>query len=107
MRHTDSRITAADGTELYEQIWTADQPRAHLVIVHGLGEHSGRYQNYVDYFVSRGYTLHGADVRGHGRSGGKRGYVERFDQFVTDLDRRAAQARSDWPGTSLLVLAQS
>lgn len=107
MRHTDSRITAADGTELYEQIWAADQPRAHLVIVHGLGEHSGRYQNYVDYFVSRGYTLHGADVRGHGRSGGKRGYVERFDQFVTDLDRRVARVRSAAPTTPIFILGHS
>ena len=59
MRHTESRITADDGLEVYEQVWAADQPRAHLVIVHGLGEHSGRYQNYVDYFVPRGCTLHG------------------------------------------------
>lgn len=107
MRHTESRITADDGAELYEQIWAADQPRAHLVLVHGLGEHSSRYQNYVDYFVPRGYTLHGADLRGHGRSGGKRGYVDRFDQYVADLDRRAAHIRSADPATPVFILGHS
>lgn len=107
MHHTDSRITADDGTELYEQTWAADQPRAQIVLVHGLGEHSGRYQNYVDYFVPRGYTLHGADLRGHGRSGGKRGYVDRFDQFVADLDRRMAHVRSADPATPVFIIGHS
>jgi alpha-beta hydrolase superfamily lysophospholipase len=107
MRHTASLSTADDGTELYEQIWAADQPCAHLVIVHGLGEHSGRYQNYVDYFVPRGYTLHGADLRGHGRSGGKRGHVDRFAQYITDLDRRVANVRSADPAAPVFVLGHS
>ena len=80
---------------------------AHLVIVHGLGEHSGRYQNYVDYFVPRGYTLHGADLRGHGQSGGKVGHVDRFDQYVTDLDQLVAHIRSADPAMPVLVLGHS
>ena len=104
---TERRFTAADGLELHAQTWAADHPRAHLVMVHGLGEHCGRYQNYVDYFVPRGYSLHGADSRGHGRSGGKQGYVERFDQYVTDVEQLVAHIRSVDAAPPIFVLGHS
>lgn len=106
-RHLESRFAAPDGVEIYTQTWQADHPRAHLMLVHGLGEHSGRYQNYVEYFVPRGYTLHGADARGHGRSGGKRGYVDRFEQYVTDIEQRVAHLRSADAATPVFVLGHS
>ena len=110
LRWNTAKITSPHPTDTTSitQAWLPDvKPRAIILIVHGLGEHSGRYGNYVDYFVPRGYALYGFDTRGHGRSSGPRGYVERFDRFVEDVDRRAAQARSDWPGTPLFVLAHS
>ncbi len=108
MRHNESHFTTPDGTDIYTQAWLPDnQPQAIILIAHGLGEHSGRYGNYVDYFVPRGYALYGFDARGHGRSSGARGYVDRFDQYVEDIDQRAAQARSDWPGTPLFVCGHS
>jgi alpha-beta hydrolase superfamily lysophospholipase len=108
MHHTTGHFTTPDGADIYTQAWLPDNlPQALILIVHGLGEHSGRYGNYVDYFVSRGYALYSFDTRGHGRSSGPRGYVERFDRFVEDLDRRAAEGRSDWPSTPLFVLAHS
>jgi len=108
MHHSENHFTTPDGSTIYTQAWLPDaKPKAIILIVHGLGEHSGRYGNYVDYFVPRGYALYGFDTRGHGRTSGPRGYVERFDRFVDDVDRRAAQARSDWPGKPLFVLAHS
>jgi alpha-beta hydrolase superfamily lysophospholipase len=108
MQHREGHFTTSDGADIYTQAWLPDNvPQAIVLIVHGLGEHSGRYGNYVDYFVPRGYALYSFDTRGHGRSSGPRGYVERFDRFVEDLDRRAAEARSDWPGTPLFVLGHS
>ncbi len=106
-QHSEHRFATAAGLELYAQTWAADQTRAHIVIVHGLGEHSGRYRNYVDYFVPRGYTLHGADLRGHGRSGGERGHVDRFDYYLDDLDRQVARIRSTDPTTPLFVFGHS
>jgi alpha-beta hydrolase superfamily lysophospholipase len=108
MKHHEGHFPTPDGSNIYTQAWLPDtKPQAIILIVHGLGEHSGRYSNYVDYFVLRGYALYAFDTRGHGRSSGTRGYVERFDRYVEDLDQRAAQARSDWPGTPLFVLAHS
>jgi acylglycerol lipase len=108
MQHREDHFTTSDGSNIYTQAWLPDNPpQAIMLIVHGLGEHSGRYGNHVDYFVPRGYALYSIDTRGHGRSSGPRGYVERFNRYVEDIDRRAAEARSDWPGTPLFVLAHS
>lgn len=113
MEHRADQFTTPDGSTIYTQAWLPDaapssgEPEAVILIVHGLGEHSGRYGNYVDYFVSRGYALYSFDTRGHGRSSGTRGYVDHFDQYVADIDRRATEARSDWPGTPLFVLGHS
>ncbi len=108
MEHREDHFTTPDGAGIYTQAWLPDvKPQAIMLIVHGLGEHSGRYANYVNYFVPRGYALYGFDTRGHGRSSGARGHVDHFERYVDDVDRRAAQARSDWPGTPLFVLAHS
>ena len=108
MQHREGHFTAPDGADIYTQAWLPDdKPQAILLIAHGLGEHSGRYGNYVDYFVPRGCALYSFDARGHGRSSGARGYVDRFDRYVEDIDRRAAEARSDWPDAPLFVLGHS
>ncbi len=86
MQHSESKFTAIDGIQIFTQQWIADKPIANIVIVHGLGEHSDRYQNYVDYFVPRGYSIYSFELRGHGRSGGARGHVDRFEQFAEDTD---------------------
>ncbi|HZY45055.1 MAG TPA: alpha/beta hydrolase, partial [Anaerolineae bacterium] len=68
MQHSEGKFTTADGIHIYTQQWVADQPIANIVIVHGLGDHSDRYKNYVDYFVPRGYSIYSFELRGHGRS---------------------------------------
>lgn len=108
MHHREGRFTTFDGIDVYTQAWLPDStPQAVILIVHGLGDHSGRYGNYVNYFVPRGYALYSFDARGHGRSSGARGHVDRFDRYLEDIDRRAAEARSDWPGTPLFILGHS
>ncbi len=86
MEHVEGSFRGQKNFSLYYQCWLpARDPQAVLVVVHGLAEHSGRYTNLVNYFVPRGYAVYGFDQRGHGRSPGPRGYVERFSYFVNDL----------------------
>jgi alpha-beta hydrolase superfamily lysophospholipase len=107
-RHCEGHFTTPDGADIYTQTWLPDDaPRSVILIVHGLGEHSGRYGNYVSYFVPRGYALYSFDARGHGRSSGIRGHIDRFDRYVEDIDRRVAEVRSAWPGTPLFILGHS
>ena len=78
-------LAASDGTSLVARdLGAADASRT-LVIVHGYGEHGGRYLARARTFVDAGYRVVIPDVRGHGRSGGPRGHVDRFDRYLDDL----------------------
>ncbi|MGC9363343.1 MAG: lysophospholipase [Fidelibacterota bacterium] len=90
-----------DAGELFEQAWMPnDQPRAVLLLVHGLGEHSGRYEHVAEYFTSKGIGIETIDLRGHGKSDGRRAYVDSFDDYLRDLDvfyKRAQERHYEAP----------
>ena len=99
-----SHVKAADGTDLLVRHWPADEieaggawagpPWASVLIVHGLGEHSGRYEAVGDQLTSAGLEVFAYDQRGMGGSGGRRGDVERWSQFLDDLGERLAAVRA-------------
>ncbi|HDQ71593.1 MAG TPA: alpha/beta hydrolase [Chloroflexi bacterium] len=108
MKHSEGTFETFDGLQLYHQSWMPEgKARATLAIVHGFGEHSGRYGNLVDYFVPRGCAVHAFDLRGHGRSPGARGYVERWDVFRNDVRAFLAVLQKQAPGTPLFLLGHS
>ncbi len=69
--------------EIYYREWEVDKPRAALYIVHGVGEHCGRYEHVADWFNQHGVTVFSGDFPGFGRTTGQRGHV---DSFTTILD---------------------
>ncbi len=86
MPHFERKFRGAGDMELYCQSWQPDQPcRAVILLVHGFGEHGGRYNYLTDYLVAKGYTIHSFDLRGHGRSPGPRGHVNAWNEFRDDL----------------------
>lgn len=87
-----SRTPTRDGLELVGEHHRLADPRARLVIVHGFGEHRGRYQRLVGELLAAGFECHLFDLRGHGDSGGRRGHVRRFADYRDDLARFAARA---------------
>ena len=108
MLHQDGHFNAADELDIFYQSWRPDgPPKAIFLIVHGLGEHSGRYQNYVDHFAPRGYALYALDTRGHGRSGGRRGHVSRFDDYVIDVRQFYELVRAANPDGKIIMLGHS
>jgi len=79
-------FTGHGGLELYCRCWCCEsKPKAVLAIVHGHGEHSGRYGNVADWFVPRGYSVYAFDLRGHGKSQGKRGALNDFGEYREDV----------------------
>ncbi len=85
MEHRESAFKGSGGLELYCQCWRPEsQPKAVLAIVHGMGEHSGRYGNVAGALVPRGYAVHAFDLRGCGRSPGQRGHIDAWLQFRDD-----------------------
>lgn len=72
--------------ERFYRAWLPDgEIKDVIVISHGLGEHSGRYGFFVDYFVPKGYAVYALDHVGHGKSAGVRGHVDGFSQYDADL----------------------
>ena len=106
--HESGRFTDEEGTRLFYQSWAPSiNPRAVLVVVHGLAEHSGRYLNLVNEFVPAGYLVCGMDNRGHGHSEGRRSFINRFGDYVSDLDSYIDIVRSEHPNTSLFMIGHS
>jgi acylglycerol lipase len=102
------RMRTADSLELHTVAWVpTHEPRAALLIVHGLGEHIGRYDHVGRYFMEQGYAVYGIDHRGHGKSGGERVYFERFELPVLDLKQYVDGFMKQHPGKTLLMYAHS
>jgi alpha-beta hydrolase superfamily lysophospholipase len=102
---TVETATTRDGTEQLRRRWQVADPRAALLVVHGIGEHSGRYQHVGRFFAERGVDVVGFDNRGFGRSGGRRGHVERFDVYLDDIEDRLTERRS--LGVPVVLLGHS
>ncbi len=89
-----SFVTSADGTRLRLAHW-GDGARD-MLIVHGLAEHAGRYEHVGAALAAAGWTATLVELRGHGHSGGKRGHVDRWSDYVHDLRAAAAGLRPGW-----------
>ncbi len=88
MSHQTGSFTGSGDLELFYQRWRAGgQAQATLVIVHGFGEHSGRYEYLVERLLSESCCIYAFDLRGHGHSPGPRGHVRSWAQFREDLRR--------------------
>lgn len=108
MQHIDGKFKSSDGLELYCQAWKPDsETKAVFAVVHGYGEHSGRYLNPVNYFVPRGLALYAYDLRGHGKSPGQRGHINKFGEYLADTDAFLKFVRSQEPGRQVFLLGHS
>lgn len=101
-------VSSSDGVPLRTRRWvSARPPWAGLVIVHGLGEHSGRYERTGSILAAAGIEVHGWDLRGHGASGGRHGWVDRWDRFLDDVDGALGRCRAAVPGRPIVLLGHS
>ena len=84
---SEHRFISFDKTPIFFRRLSVKNPSKGLVvIVHGMGEHSGRYREFAEFLGENGYCCYLPDLRGFGQSGGKRGCVKRFTDYFFDLD---------------------
>jgi len=101
-------VKSPDGLNLYFRSYQAKGERARLVIAHGLGEHSGRYANVVETLLPLGLTVHVMDLRGHGKSDGRKGHILAFNDYIIDVAAMVGHAKKDIPeGMKCLLLGHS
>jgi acylglycerol lipase len=108
MQHQEGFFKGVRNADIYYQCWLPEgEPRAVLLIVHGLAEHCGRYANVVDHFVPRGYAVYGVDHVGHGKSGGARVHVKQFADFTEVVRRYLGMVRHWQTGKPLFMVGHS
>lgn len=103
-----SCLPTADGIELCRYDWLpAGEPSAVIAVIHGYGEYGGRYLPLADTFAGLGYALSTFDLRGHGRSPGRRGHIDRFDDYIGDTHAFLATLRAQFPACPVYLLGHS
>ena len=108
MNRSEGTFQGDAGLELYYQYWLpAGQPKAAVVIVHGVAEHSDRYSNVVDNLLPENYAVFSYDQRGHGKSPGQRGYLDSWEQYRADFNLFLDFVQETLPGLPVFVYGHS
>ena len=110
MLRPESRTTAIESNQnvsLFARIESPRQPRACIVIAHGFGEHSGRYEKLAQRFADMNLTVVRYDMRGHGRSRGQRGHASSYELYLNDLGNAIELAREHRPTLPTFIFGHS
>jgi len=108
MSHIEFTRRSPDNLDFYFQGWEpAGLPQAAICLVHGLGEHTGRYAHVAAALNAAGYALLGFDLRGHGKSGGRRGHTPTYDMLMDDIGRLLDEAAARYPGKPRFLYGHS
>lgn len=103
----EGQFHGSDQTELFFQTWTPDKVRGVFLITHGLAEHSECYHNLAKILMEDGWQVYAWDLRGHGRSEGKRGFVKTISHYVDDLEIFHKLVSKESPDKNIVMFGHS
>ncbi len=108
MEHEQGTFKGAGGMALFYQFWRpVKAPEAMLALVHGAGDHSGRFERLVGPLMEHGLAVGAFDLRGFGRSPGRRGHINRWAEYREDVRAFLAHTKNLFPGTPLFLMGYS
>lgn len=105
--YEEGMFEAAPDAALFYRRWTSPAARTPCVIVHGIGEHSGRYEHVARRLLASGYNVHLLDLPGHGRSPGPRGHLGSFARFLALLHAFIRHVSDTHEGAAPVLLGHS
>ncbi|MFO0598381.1 MAG: alpha/beta hydrolase [Myxococcaceae bacterium] len=106
--HAEARMDTSDGLKLLVQSWKPQgESKGALVIVHGLKDYADRYADFAAACARRGYEVHALDLRGHGDSEGDRVFINRFDEYLGDLDLFMKRVSGEAKGKPVFLMGHS
>lgn len=98
----------SEGTELYGKYFSPESSaKAVIALVHGMGEHFQRYEQWATRFVENGFAFIAFDHIGHGKSGGKRGHVSSYNLLLESVDQLLGKASEFFPGLPVILYGHS
>lgn len=104
---SDGSFQSGSGANIFYRCWVPAEPRAVLLLAHGLAEHSGRYDDFASFFADAGIATYALDLPGHGRSDGKRGHVRYFQEYTEALGALLSPAREVHPDIPFVLFGHS
>jgi alpha-beta hydrolase superfamily lysophospholipase len=104
---SDGSFQSGSGANIFYRCWAPAEPRAALLLAHGLAEHSGRYGDFASFFADAGIATYALDFPGHGRSDGKRGHVGDFQEYTEALGALLSLAREAHPDIPFVLFGHS
>jgi len=107
MDHIEGEFKGVKNLNIFYQTWIPEKSKAVIQVVHGFAEHSGRYLNVVNQLNPLGYVIYANDHRGHGKSDGKRNYVDYFDQYIEDEKKLYDLIKINHPSLPVFMLGHS
>ncbi|UXP33498.1 lysophospholipase [Reichenbachiella agarivorans] len=100
-------IVSRDGTQLAGYEYLVPQPKAMVCMIHGLGEHAGRYEHVAQFFCEHNISFYIIDMRGHGLSEGKRGHAPTYEALLDDVEELMMYARSEYNDLPMFLYGHS
>jgi len=108
MKYKQDFFKGIRDTNIYYQCWLPEEsPKAIILLVHGLVEHSGRYMNMVNYFVPKSYAVYGFDHIGHGKTPGQRTRIDQFKDFTDNIKIYFDHIQSWYQGLPIILFGHS
>lgn len=108
MIHKEYYWKSHDGLNLFAQSWSSeDEIKNVLLLVHGHGEHCTRYDHWAERFVKNNYAVLTFDLRGHGKSEGKKGHTPDYEYLMKDIDLLLAEAEKLFPAAEKILYGHS
>jgi len=106
MRKDEIDLSGIDGVQLFGRCWLPEadiDPSIIICLVHGLYEHSGRYESFAEFFTESGIGVYSFDLRGHGRSPGKRGHITDYNDYLDDVESLLKVARTEHNDSAIVL----
>jgi alpha-beta hydrolase superfamily lysophospholipase len=108
MQHTEFSWASQDGAKVYAQKWLPQgEVKATVNLVHGMGEHSSRYEHVADFLANKGYAVYTFDQLGHGRTTGKKGHTPSYEALLANIDVLLNKSKEDFPDLSQILYGHS
>lgn len=108
MKINESKLESKDGITFHTRTWEPEgKIKAVVALIHGHGEHIGRYENVASALTSAGYVLAGYDSRGHGKSTGPRGYIPDYDALMNDIGAFISRLGEKYSGQPVFLYGHS
>jgi alpha-beta hydrolase superfamily lysophospholipase len=107
LTETETTLRLDNGLGIFARAWSPPDPQRVVVCVQGLGGHGAYYRSLAEALAANGTILAAPDLRGHGRSEGVRGNIDRFARYLEDVDATLRWVLASWPGKPIILLGES